>query len=412
MRKDILLKFSLILAFFLNVFSSFSQLVLPNYLDSNEQKLHISFRSSHDIQSTSLQNELMFKFIQGGLISKELINTNSLKHNEINRLGREFTNEIKFITSLPFKKLSEWNFLSEVNYNSIFSSNYSGDLFKIVFQGNQSFIGDTAKFSGTNFNFIDFQTFGLGLSHKKSKSNFSLNLVNVQNYLSSTFSDAELIFAQDSSDINVNLAGDLNSTFSSKFNKGLGIALNFTLNISVPWKEDNNAFFQFQVRNFGFAKINQINRYQVDTIISYAGFNLDELLNFDQSIFDGTKWQDTLNVSQDTISKFILLPAMIQFGKVLKSNYDKNLQSFFGVKMFPSLRYVPKVYAGIDYKITEKFHSGFSFAYGGFGNFRAGLYANYLSDKINVGIGTEDMYGLISKKGFGQMLSINFQYKM
>jgi hypothetical protein len=411
MKKLVLKSFLFAVVLFVN-FYSFSQLILPNYLDTNEQKVYFSVRSSHDIQSSSLQLNMVSKLFRGGTISDQMINANSLNHNEINRVGREFTNEIKFISDLPFLQLKNWNLLSEMNYNSLFSASYSGDLFNFVFKGNKNFIGDTARFSGTSFNYIDYQTFGLGLSHKKTKSNFSLNLINVQNYLSSDFSDAELIFAQDSTNMSVNLDGELNSTFTQKFNNGLGLALNFTLNVSVPWKDENTAFFQFQVRNLGFAKINQINRYQVDTLISFAGFTLDELINFDQSLFEGSKWQDTLNVRQDTLSKLIFLPAMIQFGKVLRTDCEQNFQSFFGVKLYPSLNYVPKIYAGMDYRFKNNFHTGISFAYGGFGNFRAGFYSNYQTSKLNFGFGTEDLYGLISKNGFGQMLSIHFQYKI
>lgn len=393
-------------------FHSRSQLVLPTILDSSEQKYALSLRSSHDIQASAIQLDLVKKFIYGGEISDAMIQSNLGNHKEINRLGREFTNELKFVSPLPFFKSKEFNLLVDLNYSSLFSANYSQDLFRLAFVGNQDFIGDTAKFSGTNFKFIDFQTFGIGLSHKKSKSNFSLNAVNVQNYLSSQITDGELIFASDSSALELNLAGDFHSTFSQKFNKGLGLALNFTLNLSVPWKDESTAFFQFQARNLGFAKVEQVNRIQVDTSLNYNGFTLEELVNFDQSLFEGSKWQDTLNVKQDTVSSFIFLPVMIQFGKVLKTDFDKKIQSFFGVKMYPSLNYVPKVYAGLDYRIKSNFHAGLAAAYGGFGNLRAGIYANYASKKMNVGIGTEDIVGLISKKGFGQMLSINFQWKM
>jgi hypothetical protein len=401
--------------FFGSLFLSFSvnaQLVLPTVLDSSEQKYALSLRSSHDIQASAIQQEFVSKFIRGGEISDAMIQSNLGNHKEINRLGREFTNELKFVSPLPFLKTKEFNLLVECNYSSLFSANYSQDLFRLAFTGNQDFIGDTANFSGTNFKFIDFQTFGLGLSHKKTKSIISLNAVNVQNYLSSQISDGELIFAGDSSALELNLAGDFNSTFSQKFNKGFGLALNFNLNISVPWKDESTAFFQFQVRNLGFAKVQQVNRIQLDTTLNYKGFTLEELVNFDQSVFEGSNWQDTLNVKQDTVSSFIFLPVMIQFGKVLKTDFDKKIQSFFGVKMYPSLNYVPKVYAGLDYKIKSRFHAGISAAYGGFGNLRAGIYANYASEKMNIGIGTEDFYGLISKKGFGQMVGINFQWKI
>ncbi len=390
-----------------------AQISLPASLDTTSRKFTLSLLSSHDIQTSSINNTFSSKLIKGGLINDDLIQSNFDKHKTINHLGREFTNNLAVTIQNPFKKIEKLNSLDllfEAGYSSIVSGVYSKDLFGLVFKGNQNYIGDTADFSGTNFQYIDFQNIGIGFSHKKTKSSFSINYVNVQNYLLSDFSVATVFFAEDSSQIDLDLNGDLNSTYSQKFNKGSGVSLNFKANIEVPWKDDSKAFFQFQVQNFGFAKVENILRYRIDTTISYSGFNVDNLINLNTNYLENNLWQDTLNIKQDTISSWIMLPAMIQFGKVLNANSTYKLQSFFGIKMYPSLKYTPKIYAGIDYLISKNFHAGLSTSYGGFGNFRVGIYVNYASKKINFGIGTEDLYGLISKKGFGQAVNIRLNY--
>lgn len=401
----------IVLIFMVNS-SLFAQISCPLSLDTSEQKNEIYLRSSHDIQASSLQLNLMSKLIKGGLISDEIIHSNSLKQKDINHLGREFTNELKFVSNSFFKnskKLNQWNFLTEVNYNSLFGANYSNDLFQLLFKGNSNFIGDTANFSGTNFKYIDFQSIGFGLSNKKSKSSLSLNLVTIQNYFDVNSSSAELIFAQDSSELQANVNASIRTSTTEKFSNGLGLGLNFNFNILVPWRDESSAFFQFNVRNFGFAKVNNLVQYKIDTTLNYKGFDLEALVGLNSDLFQNSTWQDTLNVKQDTISSWIMLPTMIQFGKVLQSDFAKKIQSYFGIKLYPSLKYIPKVYLGFDYKMNSFLHAGISAAYGGFGNLRAGLYLQYQKEKMSVGLGTEDFYGLVSKKGFGQMLSVNFK---
>ncbi len=390
-----------------------AQISLPTTLDTNSRKFSLSLLSSHDIQTSSINKIFARKLINGGLIKDELIQSNFDKHKTINHLGREFTNNLAVIIQNPFKKiekLTSLDLLFEAGYASIVSAVYSKDLFGLVFKGNQNYIGDTADFSGTNFQYVDFQNIGIGFSHNKTKTSLSVNYVNIQNYLTSNFSTATVFFAEDSAQIDLDLNGDLNSTFSQKFNKGSGFSLNFKANIEVPWKDDSNAFFQFQVQNFGFAKVENILRYRSDTTISYSGFNVDNLINLSTNYLENNLWQDTLNIKQDTISSWIILPVMFQFGKILNANSTYKLQSFFGIKMYPSLKYTPKIYAGIDYLLLKNFHAGLSASYGGFGNFRAGLYLNYSSEKINFGIGTEDFYALISKKAYGQAVNIRLNY--
>ncbi|MES2589765.1 MAG: hypothetical protein V4622_12360 [Bacteroidota bacterium] len=389
-------------------FNSNAQISLPNSFDSIQYKFTFNLKASHDFQSSAISNEFSSKLIKGGFIDENLINSTFDKHKKINRLGREFTNELKITNSCS--KIKKWDILYEAGYFSIFSANYSKDLFGLIFKGNQDYIGDTADFSGSSFQYVGFQTLGFGLSHKKSKSSFSLNLVNVDNYFSSFYPKASIIFAADSSQMDVDLKGNLDRTYTKKFDKGFGLALNFNVNIEVPWKDDSKAFFQFQVQNLGFAKVDQIIENKIDTNIVYSGFNFDNLMSLNTNYLENNLWQDTLNISQDTISKFVMLPTMIQFGKVLNANSSSKIQSFFGVKMYPTLRYVPKIYFGIDYLIAKSIHLGLTSAYGGFGNFRVGFYANYAASKFDFGLGTEDVYGCFSKQAMGQMFNVRMKF--
>lgn len=400
-------KISLIVAL-LSVFLGNTQISLPNALSfDTTQRFEISFSSSHDIQSTSIPRSFSGLLIKGGTIEDDFSTKILNQQHEINRIGREFTNEL-FYANYKLKLLNKTKFglIAQANYNSFSSGIYSQDLFELFFKGNEGFIGDSAVFSGSKFKHIDMQSLGLGLIDKETKSYLTLNLVNIQNYFDANISRGIYRLSADSSETSLSLSAKSLSTYGANFNQGLGASVNLCLNFEIPFMKDKNAYFQFKVSNFGFAKIKSSILLSSDTTIAFSGFEMDDFLKQNSSDFSNISWLDTLNVQQDTLSRIVLLPAVIQFGKLLNSNYEGNLQSFFGIKVIPALSYVPKIYAGLDYKTKVNIHLGLNCSYGGFGTFRAGIYANYWTNKVALGIGTEDFYSLISKNGFGQMFNL------
>lgn len=401
-------RYSIILFLVFNL-SIYAQVSLPPSISFSEQNIFLSSNFYQDQQSTSIRNEFSQKLIKGGFLSDEIKNRSLEKHQKINRLGLNTNAELFYANykMKPFKNKS-LGFCTEAGYQSVFSGIYSDDLFKITFYGNQPFLGDTAHFSGSQFQNITFQNFGIGLSDAKTKSYLTVNFINVEKYLNAKFNDAYFTESSDSSEFTLRMAAKSQNSYSSKFNQGIGFAINTIINFEVPWKSSNSAFFQVKIKNLGFAKIQSVNRFQVDTTLAFDGFQFSDFIKEGDFSNQNIAWLDSLNVKADTISTFVALPAFIQFAKILKGDSEEKLQSFFGVNIYPTLNYVPKIFLGLDYKFLSKFHCGGSASYGGFGKFRAGIYANYQSQKINFGIGTEEVYGLISNQAFGKMFNVKF----
>ena len=385
-----------------------TQVSLPKTIDFDTTKrFEIGLNSSHDIQTTSISLKFANTLLKGGELTEDFTSKTLAKQNDINRIGREFSNELYFADYqfTPFKQ-NKYGLFAEIGYQSLSSGIYSQDLFEMVFKGNQNFIGDSAQFSGTGFKHYDFQNIGLGLIDKKTKSFLTLNFINLQNYAAGIATKGSYFMSPDSTEVDLALNAQSLNTYGSNFTKGLGIALNLTLNFEVPWRNEKTAIFQFKIKNFGAVKVNKLNSYEVDTNMAFSGFKFEDFLTNNSTDLSSISWLDTLNVRTDTISEMIVLPALIQFGKVLDKNFTGKTQSFFGIKLYPSLNYVPKLYLGFDYKATNEFHIGATGTYGGFGVLRVGVYANYQTKKLDFGFGTEDIYGLISKNGFGQMLHL------
>lgn len=395
---------------FVSCFFLRAQVSLPERLSFDTASFMLSARVSYDFQSSAIRNEFTNILLRGGTLTDEIKGRSMARHSGINRLGQEFTAEVQLAdySLTPFGQ-NKYAFFGEFGYQSLLSGVYAEDAFRLAFFGNESYLNDTADFSGSGFQYIDFENFGLGFTHKKTKSYLSINLVNVHNYFQADIRDGTFSMSADSSQAEFSLNARARNTFPPYFSKGLGVAVNICINLELPWRKESLAFFQFRVKNAGFAKIRSVQALAIDTAMTYNGFQMGDFLESGRTSFEGPAWLDTIGLRRDTVSHVVLLPAVIQFGKVLSLEPGLRTQSFFGIKVYPTVSYVPKIYAGVDHKLSEKFHVGASCSYGGFGLFRAGIYASMDGEKCDFGIGTEDIAGCVSQNGFGRMLALNLK---
>ena len=100
---------------------------------------------------------------------------------------------------------------------------------------------------------------------------------------------------------------------------------------------------------------------------------------------------------------------MLQIGKMVDRNSDYKLQSFFGARVYPTLIYSPFVYAGVDYRPKDWLNVGASVATGGFAGLKTGIYANLTWAKGQIGLGTDNLIGLVHKSGNGESIYIRLR---
>ena len=94
---------------------------------------------------------------------------------------------------------------------------------------------------------------------------------------------------------------------------------------------------------------------------------------------------------------------------MVDKNSEYNLQSFFGIRVYPTLIYNPYIFAGANYKALDWLNVGASVSYGGFAGFKTGIYSNISFDKFQMGLGTDNLIGMLSKRGNGQSLYLKLR---
>ncbi|WP_107039231.1 hypothetical protein [Brumimicrobium mesophilum] len=388
--------------------SAKSQELLPVLYDSTVVNHQLSVNSSLFYHSTSLSNELSNKIIFGGDISDELSKDVFDEHNEYNRIGGGAKFRIAYkAAGQVFKSKPNWGWMIEASNEIHASSDYSSDIVGLALLGNASYLGETVTFSNSSAEFVQFLSLGAGIHDRKTKNFISLNVVLPQNYVQLFVNKGSASFSEDGSNVDLRVQGELMEAISSPYFKGAGGAVNFDFNIPFGIQEAFNGIIKFTGRNIGAYHLINSKFQEVDATISYSGFSIDDFTS-ETGI---ASFKDTLGVLESESSSTRLLPGFIQVGKVASVHSTKKLQSTFGVRMYTNVIYRPMVYLGLHYQPRGNFSFGTQGSFGGYGNFRLGLYANYSGDKMMIGLGTEDLLGALLKSQYGQSGLIRLAWK-
>ncbi len=393
---------------------SFSQQFLPIQHDSSSIYNELIVSGNVELSSTSIQNQLFRKLIYGGEISSDQINTSLSKHLSMNRLGVDLNSEIEFrnFKSTVFKN-SRWGYLIKGGYYAIGGVNYSKDIFGLVFNGNQNYLGTTVDISGSHFSFSTFQKIGFGVIDKKSKSSISLNYINASDYQGAFIQKGTMDLNVDGTLVKLDIKGSYRSTQGFNFNKGIGVGLDIDYRFMIVRNGVKNSTFQFIAKNMGFVNYSAgLQTYHMDSSITFDGFKLNQLYG-NQSIFnDSVSYIDSLHIQKSVEKKVLFLPGFLQFGKIINEDYSSKWNYFYGIRLYPTLAYTPMLYLGGQWKPNSKVEIGSQASLGGFSRFRMGVYSNFNLSNWAIGIGSQDIIGMISNKGYGQSLLIRLRCKL
>lgn len=403
----------LFIVFVLVSFWGKSQLLNPIQYDTNLVNYEYILQGGADYFSTSAYRDFSSKLLLGGEITNDQKDRTFDKHNPINRFGLDLQSEIEFRNyKANLFGNKKWGYVIKAGYFSIGSVAYSKDLFGLVFYGNEAYFDTTAVFSGTTAKFMSFQKVGFGIIGKSRKSSITLNLINVSTAFKGVVNTGKLQQNADGSLVSLTLDGSYASTRTSNFSNGIGASFDFDFKVPFNWIQNRKAYLHFQLKNLGVAYMHQgMQQYVVDSTYNYAGFTVDQLVNSETLFGDQFSLTDSLQIESKISNKWMVLPALFQAGKIIDEHYTGKLQSFFGVRLYPTMLYSPLVYAGANYRPVSWLDIGISGSFGGFGGFRTGFYSSFKTKLLHIGVGTEDIVGWVSKRGLGQSLNLRLRCK-
>lgn len=402
-----------LLALYLSFSGSFSaQLLYPSYSDSMLTGGILEADGVLELQGTSVRRELLSTMIFGGYIDESMKNRSFERHTVVNRLGANANGEIRYISGgRGLFGMDSVGWMVKAGAVAIGSGTYGQDVFGLLFYGNGAYLNGTADFSNTRIDGMFFQKVGVGIVNRKDRSYITLNLVNVTDYAKAYIRKGELTQNEDGSQLDLLLEGDLTTTTGNNFTKGTGASVDIDYRMKVAWGKTTTTF-QLQAQNFGFAYLHDpVKTYSADSSYTYNGFSLNAFTGSNKVFGDDFSVLDSLGISQKTHNKTILLPGYLQIAKLVDPGSAKKVQSFFGIRMYPTISSIPQIYAGAYWKAAQLFHLSGGLTYGGFGNLRGGLFATLYLNKAQLMVGTEDVFSCVSHAGYGASLVTRLVWK-
>lgn len=394
-------------------FISKAQHVLPLQHDTLVPKMEFIVHGLADYGSSSIERRIANKFLYGGEISDDMINSSFDRHKGINRIGLDLQSELEF-RNYQTEKIAggKYGWLIRGAVQTYGSAVYSKDLFGLIFNGNESYLGQVIDFSGSRGGFWSFQKLGFGLIDKKSKSNISLNGYSIGSFSSMGISAGQLFQSEWGDSLSLRYSGQVDVFRAEKMKRGWGLGIDADIRIPVDISEEKTIYIQFLVRNVGVAYLPNVNRYFADSSVTFQGLTFDQLFGSTAFSDPDFSWMDTLNVRSAVVGQFKLLPAFIQMGKMIDEMNNSKIQAFYGARIYPSVALTPHVYGGIHYSPIKWFATGIHAVYGGYGGFRLGWYSSLNFEKMNIGLATENIYGTLSGMGLGESVVLRMRYKL
>ena len=372
-----------------------------NHFTIDTGKFVLGTVNEFSMNSNGLNNKFIYQLSADGYITSEIKNHISSKLKANHQFGGDINTSIFFSQRLDsIFKAKRFNYFIQAGSRTHFNGNFTKDLFNFTFFGNKKFAGKTANLSGSNFSLLQYQQLQLGIfSHQKNNSKIgsSISLLNGRNYLSWDINQLTIHTDELGEQIDVNAvitkhqSDTLNNTY-----KGLGLSLAFyyekELNLS-HLNENFKGWFRFEVSDIGFINWNKnAITSSIDTVFEYKGFQIENLLKINDSIFNELdSIRDNSNFSKKESFQTIL-PANLNI--TFAQSYKKHTLVVGAIHRIPA-NFNTYVYLQESYKLNDRYSIFGLIGYGGYGKTNIGIggYLNYSTFKLK--IGSNNIEGLI-----------------
>ncbi|MDQ3110737.1 MAG: DUF5723 family protein, partial [Bacteroidota bacterium] len=254
---------------------------------SENQRSCLSFSGEYQAGSDGLTNSFVNKFYKGGFIDSTTIAAQESELLPSNRIGGYAGLSFGYCWRMD-PDSGNWEFGISLRDRQALYGKFSADAFRLVFEGNRPFRGETANFDDTKLTYIHWQQLQFEAKFNapdhKSDAVIGFSVLNGQQLQEINIRKGSIFTASDGSFIDVNATADYyqSDTSSSKWmsRNGAGSCFNFRFNAYVGDSSSRyKSQFSFMVQDLGFIRWNENSRiYSADTNAHYTGVDASNVL--------------------------------------------------------------------------------------------------------------------------------------
>jgi hypothetical protein len=410
-------------------------LILPVFSHAADTTLtndSISWKSEISLESNSLNMDFANRMLFGGYINESQKNSWISKLDDNNTIFSEVSNTLSF-----HRNFGDNSFFFSIADRNLAKMSFTKDLMKVTLFGNYNYQGDTLHFDKTNFTLDRFQQIKLGYGKifKIQENNLTISTavsyLNGNHHLSFTAENASFYTApfgtHNSLDYDMNAFATDTANFNYFENNGNGFAFDFAINF-----KSKNKKYTLYLSDLGYINWEESAlKYNTDTSFSFSGFEIENLLDFNDSILEAEsdKYLEDIYIKarKGTVKSYI--PAnfgfkmetplndlyfskyivgfnlkwqpnqdnkLLSFEKMLQGFYESGYSPYFYVKTFAQTKYallIPQIAIG---GYSQKLSLGIETQFG---------------NKIPIRIGTQHLESIFKGKE-SNSLSVYLQIGM
>lgn len=258
------------------------------YLAHQSKLQHsIAFSGEYTAGSDGLTNYFVNSFYKGGFIDSSMKADQEAKLLPSNRIGGYASYSIAYNWRMD-PDSGNWEFMVAYRDRQSIYGKFSSDAFRLAFEGNRPFVGQTATLDETKMTYLHWQQLQFEAKFNspdhKSDASFGFSVLNGQQLQEINIRKGSVFTAADATSIDVASSGAYmqSDTASSKLGSrnGSGSCFNFRFNAYLG---DSTARyksqFSFMVQDLGFIRWNHNSLvYSVDTNAHYTGVDASNLI--------------------------------------------------------------------------------------------------------------------------------------
>lgn len=372
---------------------------------SNIYKRKIEVTGSYFINSTALNASFYQGLYTGKFIDVATKDQVSKRLTNNNFFGVGAESKVLYY-SLPL--FNRWGIYAGAGYNLDLGTQFTADIFKLVFYGNETYADKKADLSGIHVRYMESQSLHFGIcGHLGGDSltrmrtvQFGLNIVKGQNWYDIAIEKGSVFTEKNGEYLDIEMKGnmyqsDTASTGPGAFN-GIGAGLNF----SYKCENNNGVTFLLEATNVGIMQWNKNTIHnQVDTTFRFEGFEITNIFAIQDSTFNNISAEDFgSNLKSEKTIQTMVLPFILHANYLYPLNDKTYLAADLNYKYWST--YIPKLILSYGYKFTKNISAEITGGYGGYSQLHAGINAKVAFKDFQLRAGASDLLGFIAPSSF------------
>lgn len=401
---------------------------------------YMSVFAGYSVGSTMLTNSFMNRFYKGGFITNELKSEAIKRQNPYNYLGasaeagyawhwrtgwgkKRTDTIVEILLYIPNKTPRRYQ-QHNVTYRERFLLNagFSTDAFRMVFEGNRPFLGDTIDLNKTRFTSLRFQELHYGIDFYNNRWPVSfgvgISLLNGQNFSRAYVKDGFVYTEPLLNYIDVRANAQWQQSDTAQSGWGVTNGLGASMSLSLNYQFQDVFKVETQLRDLGAIRWNSHTlNYERDSLIHFTGIDISNAVIDPESV-DGLPEIDSITgvARKGDLTTWLPAAYFVRVSSVMKNYHSLQwgwtIQGWTATGWYSNKPSAQHTFWGA-YQMGARLRAQAGVAFGGFARFQTPAELAVSFKHVHLQAGTPNLIAWLAPgntTGQGVWISLGYQF--